>query len=74
MQAGAQALGSSSARAPHSPTAAQHSTAQWQAAQYSGTEAVSMRTLRPTMVWNRPVPLLEPGKELFLSICCVISP
>lgn len=25
-------------------------------------------TLRPAMVWKRPVPLVEPGKEEFLSI------
>ena len=25
--------------------------------------------LRPQIVWNRPVPLLEPGKWLFFSIC-----
>ena len=30
--------------------------------------------LRPQIVWKRPVPLLEPGKWLFFSICWVISP
>lgn len=34
----------------------------------------SLLTFRPTMVWNRPVPLLEPGKVEFFSICWVISP
>lgn len=31
-------------------------------------------TFRPTRVWNRPVPLVEPGKVEFFSICWVISP
>ena len=38
------------------------------------TFSYTSRILRPTTVWNRPVPLLEPGKVAFFSICCVISP
>ena len=28
----------------------------------------------PQIVWNSPVPLVDPGKFEFFSICCVISP
>lgn len=61
-----------SCRGPQPPTAA--ATAYADTTSFLTMRSYTSRTFRPTMVWNRPVPLLEPGKPLFFSICWVISP
>ena len=37
------------------------------------TRSYTSRILRPQIVWNRPLPFLEPGNELFCTVASALS-